>query len=295
VAALTNGLLQARALCEAMLDFPDERDVPAQVDLATPLAALVADCRRLLAATRTGVRLAETPQIVLAGRPNAGKSSLLNALAREEAAIVAPIPGTTRDVLRVDVEMDGVRLTLADTAGLRETGDEVEQEGVRRARTAVSRADLVVYVVDATDASAIAAAPSEWDELDLDADRVLAVASQADRRSAAAAAPWPADWCVVSATTGQGLAALRQSLLARLGRGGTETTGAFSARERHVVALREALEHVVAACKAEAEGEGGELVAEQLRLAHDAVGTVTGRALPDEVLGEVFGRFCIGK
>jgi len=294
VETLARGLLQTRALCEATLDFPDERDVPVAVDLATPLAALDAECRELLDATRSGVRLAQTPRVVLAGRPNAGKSSLLNALAREEAAIVTAVPGTTRDVLRVDLELDGVRLQLADTAGLRVTADVVEQEGVRRAQAAVAQADLVLYVVDATDAAAITAAQREWQELELDADRVLAVASQADRQPEGAAA-LPADWCVVSAKTGQGLPELRTALLARLGRDGAEAASAFSARERHVGAVREALEHLLAARAAEAAGEGHELVAEELRLAQDVLGTITGRTLPDEVLGEVFGRFCVGK
>lgn len=295
VEALSRGLLQTRALCEALLDFPDERDVPLQVDLATPLAVLEADCRTLLEATRTGVRLAETPQVVLAGRPNAGKSSLLNALAREEAAIVTPVPGTTRDVLRVDVELDGVRLQLADTAGLRDTVDPIEEEGVRRARRAVATADLLLYVVDGTDAMAMAAAPQEMAGLLGDDEdhrpSALMVATKADLL----AHELPGVALAVSARTGVGFPALRAAILARLGRSTAEAAGAFSARERHVQAVRETLEHVIAARAAEAAGEGGELVAEELRLGQDALGAITGRTLPDDVLGEVFGRFCIGK
>ena len=125
VNALAMGLLQTRALCEASLDFPDERDVPVAVELAGPLASLEHACRALLAATRGGVRVTATPRVVLAGRPNAGKSSLLNALTHEDTAIVTPVPGTTRDVLQVEVELAGVGLTLLDTAGLRDTVDVV--------------------------------------------------------------------------------------------------------------------------------------------------------------------------
>ncbi|MFM7065600.1 MAG: tRNA uridine-5-carboxymethylaminomethyl(34) synthesis GTPase MnmE [Gammaproteobacteria bacterium] len=311
VDGLARSLLQARALGEALLDFPDERDVPVQVDLATPLAGLEADCRGLLAATRTGVRMTETPQVVLAGRPNAGKSSLLNALAREEAAIVTPVPGTTRDVLRLEVELEGVRLTLADTAGLRDTTDPVEEEGVRRARAAVAKADLLLYVVDSTDSAALAAASGEIDGLlgsgESSRAPVLLVTTKQDVQAPlvsgthgriADAAPEPpraSAILAVSARTGEGLPALRAAMLHLLGRAGTEAAGAFSARERHVQAIREALEHVIAARAAEAAGEGGELVAEELRLAQDALGAVTGRTLADDVLGEVFARFCIGK
>ena len=304
VNALAMGLLQTRALCEASLDFPDERDVPVAVELAGPLASLEHTCRALLAATRGGVRVTATPRVVLAGRPNAGKSSLLNALTHEDTAIVTPVPGTTRDVLQVEVELAGVGLTLLDTAGLRDTVDVVEQEGVRRARAAVVNADLVLYLVDSADNEALAAAADDIQAMHLDelpgqnaaTERLLLVASKTDLAGAGAndAALLPAA-LRVSTATGEGLDALRTEILRRLGRGSGEGVGAFSARERHVQAVREALHYLEAARAADNAKAGGELVAEELRLAQDALGAITGRTVPDDVLSEVFGRFCIGK
>ena len=304
VNALAMGLLQTRALCKASLDFPDERDVPVAVELAGPLASLEQACRALLEATRHGVRHSQAPRVVLAGRPNAGKSSLLNALTHEDTAIVTPVPGTTRDVLQVEVELAGVGLTLLDTAGLRDTVDVVEQEGVRRARAAVVNADLVLYLVDSADNEALAAAADDIQAMNLDelpgqnaaTERLLLVASKTDLAGAGAndAALLPAA-LRVSTATGEGLDALRTEILRRLGRGSGEGVGAFSARERHVQAVREALHYLEAARAADNAKAGGELVAEELRLAQDALGAITGRTVPDDVLAEVFGRFCIGK
>lgn len=298
------GLLQARALCEAMLDFPDERDVPVNVQLAGPLDTMVRACRALLEITRHGVRHSQAPRVVLAGRPNAGKSSLLNALTREDTAIVTPVPGTTRDVLQVELELAGVRLTLLDTAGLRDTVDVVEQEGVRRARAAAVNADLVLYLVDSTDREALVAAAGDIHAMRLDElpgqdaanERLLLVASKVDL-----AGPGAEDVVLlpdairVSTATGEGMDALQKEMLRRLGRGHGEGVGVFSARERHVQAVREALHHLEAARAVEHAKGGGELVAEELRLAQDALGTITGRTVPDDVLAEVFGKFCIGK
>jgi tRNA modification GTPase len=303
VNALATALLQARALCEALLDFPDERDVPVAVELAEPLESLEGACRALLEVTRGGVRLTETPRVVLAGRPNAGKSSLLNAFAREDTAIVTPVPGTTRDVLQVEVELAGVRLTLLDTAGLRDTTDVVEQEGVRRARAAAVNADLVLYLVDSTDPTALAAAAGDIHAMGLAVlpsenaanSRLLLVLSKVDLAAA------PENWGLlpaavqVSTATGEGLEALQAAVLRRLGRSPAESVGAFSARERHVQAASEALEHLMAARAVDTANAGGELVAEELRLAQDALSAITGRTVPDDVLAEVFGRFCIGK
>ena len=304
VNALAMGLLQTRALCEASLDFPDERDVPVAVELAGPLASLEHACCALLEATRHGVRHSQAPRVVLAGRPNAGKSSLLNALTREDTAIVTPVPGTTRDVLQVEVKLAGVGLTLLDTAGLRETADVVEQEGVRRARAAAVNADLVLYLVDCTDNEALAAAAGDTQAMglaelpgqDAATERLLLVTSKADLAGAGAndTALLP-DALRVSTATGEGLDVLQTEMLRRLGRGNGEGVGVFSARERHVQAASEALEHLKAARAVDTAKAGAELVAEELRLAQEALGAITGRTVPDDVLAEVFGRFCIGK
>ena len=304
VNALATALLQTRALCEALLDFPDERDVPVAVELAGPIASLEHACRALLEVTRSGVRLTETPRVVLAGRPNAGKSSLLNAFAREDTAIVTPVPGTTRDVLQVEVELAGVRLTLLDTAGLRDTTDVVEQEGVRRARAAAVNADLVLYLVDSTDNEALAAAAGDLQAMGLE---VLPRESAANKRLLLVMSKvdlvvfdntdglLPAEAVRISTATGEGIETLQAEMLRRLGRGTGEGVGVFSARERHVQAASEALEHLVAARAVDTANAGGELVAEELRLAQDALDAITGRTVPDDVLAEVFGRFCIGK
>jgi tRNA modification GTPase len=207
-------------------------------------------------------------------------------------------------VLQVEVELAGVGLTLLDTAGLRDTADVVEQEGVRRARAAAVNADLVLYLVDSTDNEALAAAADDIQAMRLDelpgqdaaTERLLLVASKVDLAGAGAndVALLP-DALRVSTTTGEGLAALQTEMLRRLGRGSGEGVGAFSARERHVQAVREALHHLEAARAADNAKAGGELVAEELRLAQDALGAITGRTVPDDVLAEVFGRFCIGK
>jgi tRNA modification GTPase len=213
------------------------------------------------------------------------------------------VPGTTRDVLQVEVAMAGVRLTLLDTAGLRDTADVVEQEGVRRARAAAVNANLVLYLVDSTDNEALAAAAEDIHALGLAVlpsenaanSRLLLVVSKVDLAAAPENGGLLPPAIRVSTATGEGLEALQAAVLRRLGRSPAESVGAFSARERHVQAASEALEHLVAARAVDHANAGGELVAEELRLAQDALGAITGRTVPDDVLAEVFGRFCIGK
>ncbi len=299
VEAVLERLTQLRVQVEAAIDFADEAiDHLSDQRIAAELAALRATLAALLDAARRGQRLRDGLHAVLLGPPNAGKSSLLNALAGRERAIVTPIAGTTRDVLCEAIAIDGVELTLADTAGLRASDDPVEAEGVRRAEAELARADLALLVLDA------AAAAPEFDA----AARSLAAATaaaparlwllnKADRPGAARGLPAAlagADAVlVVSALTGEGLPALRAALAARAGADSGE--GAFSARARHV----EALERVAAALARGAEHieryRAGELLAEELRLAQDALGEITGRLLPDALLGRIFASFCIGK
>jgi tRNA modification GTPase len=295
VHALDAQLLEVRALGEALLDFPDERDVPLDIDLRAPLDDLVDACARLRAAAHNAARITDAFHVVLAGRPNAGKSSLLNALSGEDAAIVMAQPGTTRDVLRVEVNLDGLRVLLVDTAGLRQSTEPVEQEGIRRAHAELQRADHVLYIVDASDARAREAADEEIRALPLPPGaRVTKVLNKADVHYVAG------QGVAASATAGIGLDAVRGALQRALGHAedaGTavEGSGAFSARERQVQALERAEAHITSARDAQASGLGGELVAEDLRLAHEALGEITGRVAPDDVLAQVFGRFCIGK
>jgi tRNA modification GTPase len=226
---------------------------------------------------------------VIAGRPNAGKSSLLNALAGFDAAIVTAIPGTTRDLLRERIHVDGLPIHVVDTAGLRDTDDVIEIEGVRRARMEMSRADLVLYVVDATlgfAAGEQATLPGGtttlvvWNKVDLPDARPVPVLE--DRPAIA-----------VSALTGDGLGMLREQLKAAAGY--QSESGAWSARRRHLDALARAQSLFEVAQGRLGERAAFELVAEELRQAHLALGEITGEVSSDALLGAVFATFCIGK
>ncbi len=267
---------------EALIDFPDE-DLPPEVEAAAAAERdrLAGEIARHLDDHHRGERLREGLTFAITGPPNAGKSTLLNALAAREVAIVSPLPGTTRDVLEVRLDLGGVPVVLLDTAGLRVTRDPVEAEGVRRARTRAAAADLVIELVDAT---APCPAPDQADTPV--APPRLRVASKADL------APPPAgvDFAVAP-PQGLGLAALR-ARLAELARAMTESAGTPPlTRERHRAALITALERLRAAGDAPLP----ELRAEELRLALRAFGRITGTVGVEEILDSVFGQFCIGK
>jgi tRNA modification GTPase len=219
--------------------------------------------------------------VVLAGAPNVGKSSLLNRLAGEERAIVTPIPGTTRDALREPVQIDGVPLTLVDTAGLRASGDRIEQLGMERTRREIASADVVLLIAEAT------SAPAPLEDVPAEAAR-LVVFNKVDLHTEFRA---PRDALAVSARTGAGLDALRKAILEAAGWSSAgEST--FLARERHLRALRACDRHL--AC-ADSVADRWELFAEELRLAHDQLASITGSFTSDDLLGEIFWRFCIGK
>jgi tRNA modification GTPase len=298
VAALT----RLRVHVEAAIDFPEE-----EIDfLAAPeLASRLADVEGLHAALHRdaarGQRLVDGLHVVIVGAPNAGKSALLNALAGAERAIVTPIAGTTRDVLREVVRVDGVELTLVDTAGLRDTDDVVEAEGIRRARAELAKADLVLAVLDDREAeTAIArlraerAAPGDPRD-GAAATAVLWLHTHADLTGRVGTDEARSDgrhlW--IDAIGGGGLEALRQALREAAGRsdGGD---GAFSARARHVEAIDRAGRHLQDA-SAQLRARQGELAAEDLRIAQEALGEITGRLTSDALLGRIFSSFCIGK
>jgi tRNA modification GTPase len=292
VQALLDALVALRVHVEAAIDFPEEEiDFLADPALARQLEAVRLQLGDLLGETRRGVRLTDGLKVAIVGRPNAGKSSLLNALAQSERAIVTPVAGTTRDVLREAVNLDGVLLELADTAGLRHTEDEIEREGVRRAHGELARADLALLVTDATHAEAdlelIAGLPANIarlvlvNKIDLDG-----LPARRDSR-----AGLPQLW--LSVRTGEGLDLLRAELKARAGAAGGE--GAFSARRRHVAALERVQAHLDHAAAALAAPRAGELAAEDLRQAQHALGEITGSYSSDDLLGAIFGSFCIGK
>ena len=292
VEAIAAGLLQLRIHVEAAIDFVDEPiETLGLPQVRDRLHGLQSQLQALLAEAERGRRLRDGLHAVLLGPPNAGKSSLLNALAGDARAIVADVAGTTRDVLRETVRIDGLELVLADTAGLREGGDAIEREGMRRARAELERADLALLVLDARDpegaraelAAAAAGVPSR-----------LWIHNKADLLPADAPAPAEGE-LRVSALAGTGLEALHAALR-RLAAGGAPDAaeGEFSARARQVDGLRRTLEHAAAAA-AELDHGQLELAAEELRLGHDALGEITGRISADEMLGHIFSSFCIGK
>ncbi len=285
---VVESLTALRTWLEAALDFPEEEiDFLAAPELHARLRDVVAGLAALRGDAGRGKRLVDGLHVVICGAPNAGKSSLLNALAGEERAIVTDIAGTTRDLLREQVRIDGIELTLVDTAGLREAPDPVEAEGIRRARAELQRADLVLAVLD--DAAPVvppglpAGVPVLWlhNKADLSGAPVHAEARDDGRHL----------W--LSARTGAGLEALRAELRAAAGLGeGSE--GAFSARARHLEALDRAAAALDVAAAQLGVGQG-ELAAEELRAAQQALGAITGEVDADMLLGRIFSSFCIGK
>jgi tRNA modification GTPase len=293
VHALFEALVNLRAWLEAALDFPEEEiDFLSAPQLADGLYRLDAQLTDLLIATRRGVVLRDGLHVVIVGRPNAGKSSLLNALARSERAIVTDIAGTTRDVLRETVNLDGIVLTLADTAGLRESPDTVEAEGMRRARAELGRADVAILVTETAHASADA---HLLDACAAGASR-LVVHNKTDLSGEAVSVQTQQNGEIhicLSARTGAGLDLLREELKQLAGYGDS-AQGAFSARTRHVQALENVAAHLHAA-KEHLEHRTGELAAEELRQAQQALGEITGQFSSDDLLGKIFSTFCIGK
>ncbi len=286
---VVEGLTALRVWIEAALDFPEEEvDFLAAPELRDRLQRVAGGLARLRADAERGKRLVDGLHVVIAGAPNAGKSSLLNALAGDDRAIVTEIPGTTRDLLREQIALDGVAVTLVDTAGLRDTAEPVEREGIRRARAELERADLVLAVLDD-------AAPGP-PPADLPAGvPVLWLHNKADLSGHAATEEARPDgrhlW--VSARTGAGLDRLRTALRERAGLDGAGE-GSFSARARHLEALDQAAGHLEHAATQLHHG-AGELAAEELRLAQAALGSITGVVDADALLGRIFADFCIGK
>ena len=297
--ALRERLVELRMLVEATLDFPEEEiDFLEKADARGRLQRAVDQLDAVLDRARQGALLREGIQVVLAGQPNVGKSSLLNALAGAELAIVTPIAGTTRDKVSETIQIEGVPVHVIDTAGLRDSVDEVERIGIARSWAEIEAADAVILLHDLTrlgqpehdaaDAQIVARLPRS---LAADA-RLLHVYNKAD------AAPAPnvaTDALVLSAKTGTGIAALRAKLLELAG-WHAQPDGVFIARARHVDALRRTREHLARAQAHAAQADAAlDLFAEELRLAHDALGEITGVFTSDDLLGEIFGRFCIGK
>jgi len=296
VQGLTDALVDLRTYVEAAIDFPEEEvDFLADTALSERLATVRGHFDAVTAAAGQGRLLRDGLNVVLAGRPNSGKSSLLNRLAGYDAAIVTAIPGTTRDVLRERIDIDGLPLHVLDTAGLRDSGDAVEQEGVRRAAAEMTRADRVLFVIDTGNDPLGRAFEEERGRLPADVPVTL-VFNKIDL-----AAGLPVDDTVsgpprihVSATVGTGLDQLRSHLKACVSFQ-TAGNGSISARRRHIEALARARQCVETAALGLTQRRDSELVAEELRMAQQALEEVTGIFTADDLLGRIFGSFCIGK
>lgn len=278
-------LTELRTFLEATIDFPDEEvDFIQDARVRDRLSELRVDIAALAASARQGRLLRDGLTVVIAGPPNAGKSSLLNALAGAETAIVTDVPGTTRDMLREQIQIDGMPLHVVDTAGLRDSADVVEQEGVRRARSAIEAADRVLYVLDAS--LARESRPPDFGV------PITMIHNKIDLAGLAPRAAGDHIW--LSAKTGDGLEGLRRHLAEVAGLEAGEG-GAFSARARHLEALRQVDGHLTSAAEQLDAGAGTELAAEELRLAQRALGEITGEFTTNDLLGRIFSTFCIGK
>jgi tRNA modification GTPase len=292
VNALQQELIDLRVFVEAAMDFPDEEiDFLEDSDVLERLGKAGARVKSLLDQAHQGQLLRDGINIVIAGLPNAGKSSLLNALAGRESAIVTDIPGTTRDVLREHISLDGLPAHISDTAGIRESTDQIEAEGVRRARASLATADLALLVIDSsqplepqlalrTEVPDNIPCIEVHNKIDLSGDKTEADAEGLKVR--------------VSAKTGTGLQNLVQMIKSIVGASSGQE-GVFSARTRHLEALRLTLVHIQTGQQQLQQFNAPEILAEELRLAQKSLGEITGQYLPDDLLGAIFSSFCIGK
>ncbi|KRW59144.1 tRNA modification GTPase TrmE [Aeromonas allosaccharophila] len=296
---LVESLIRLRIYVEAAIDFPDEEiDFLSDGKVAGDLYSIMSELDDVRGEAKQGALLREGMKVVIAGRPNAGKSSLLNALAGRESAIVTEIAGTTRDVLREHIHLDGMPLHIIDTAGLRDTQDKVEQIGIERAWAEIEQADRVLFMVDGTTTDAID--PREiWPEF---VDRLpkniglTVIRNKADLTGEDLAPSQEQGHAVyrISAKTELGLPALREHLKQCMGFQGN-TEGGFMARRRHLDALERAAERLLVAKEQLEVFVAGELVAEELRLAQESLSEITGEFSSDDLLGRIFSSFCIGK
>jgi tRNA modification GTPase len=296
---LRDALIHLRMLVEATLDFPEEEiDFLQKADAAGQLVRLQGQLAAVQQRARQGALLREGIKVVIAGQPNAGKSSLLNALAGAELAIVSAVAGTTRDVVSQTIQIHGVPLHVADTAGLRESSDEVEQIGVARAWGQIESADAVLFLHDLTRATAPDYAAADAEILRGLREKLPAGVPVLDvwnKLDAAGAAPVPAEGIALSAKTGAGIEALREQLLAMAGWQAVPE-GVYLARARHVQALGQVEMHLALAAEhLAAHAQSLDLLAEELRLAQNALNEITGEFGADDLLGVIFSRFCIGK
>jgi tRNA modification GTPase len=289
VDALAEKLIRLRLHVEAAIDFPEEEiDFLSDARLLDQLNVCANAFTLLKQQSQAGRILRDGFQVVIVGKPNAGKSSLMNLLSGEEAAIVTEYAGTTRDILREQIDIDGLAVEIVDTAGLRDSPDAIEAEGIRRAREALQKADAALLIKDVADV--------DQTDPDLPGDiPVIILRNKIDLSDDAAGIVQNEPPTLnISAMTGDGLGALRETIKKVAGHE-SEGVGAFTARKRHVDALNKAFEHFAAGRQALEKDRAGELLAEELRLAQEALGEITGEFTSDDLLGRIFSEFCIGK
>ncbi|MDX2464818.1 MAG: tRNA uridine-5-carboxymethylaminomethyl(34) synthesis GTPase MnmE [Porticoccus sp.] len=295
---LVESLTTLRIYVEAAIDFPEEEiDFLADGKVSKDLDNLIEQLKGITLQAHQGTLLSEGMTVVIAGKPNAGKSSLLNALSGRESAIVTPIEGTTRDVLREQIHIEGMPLHVVDTAGLRETGDAVEREGIRRAWQEIDRADRILFVIDSSESYSLHPA-SNWPEFFErypDRSNISFILNKGDLSSlplGISGDPYPV--ITLSAKQGLGLNILKEHLKQCMGYTGT-SEGSFIARRRHMEALKKAQDYLLVGRRQLREAGAGELLAEDLRLAQQSLSEITGEFTSDDLLGRIFGSFCIGK
>jgi len=307
---LADSIVELRVYIEASIDFSDEEiDFLAEGKIQEKLFSIIASLDQVFARARQGAILREGMSVVIAGKPNAGKSSLLNALAGKDTAIVTEIEGTTRDILVENINIDGMPLHITDTAGLRESQDPVEKEGIRRALSAIAEADRILLVVDSSKESFRGADLQEYladmnpffKTTRLDLNRLTIVRNKVDLQLKAPSIEYEniADHQQVvsvhlSARNLEGITILQEHLKACMGFQST-AEGSFTARRRHLQALETAKSHLEKALEQLSTSRSAELIAEDLRLAHQSLGEITGQFTTDDLLGRIFSSFCIGK
>ncbi len=288
--SLVEELIKLRIYVESALDFPEEEiDFLGEAAIANDLKQVQQRLQQVRASAQQGRLLKEGMTVVIAGKPNAGKSSLLNQLAGQDSAIVTEVAGTTRDILREHIQIDGLPLHIIDTAGLRESDDLVEQEGVRRARQMIEKADRILFVVDVNDRDETMkeSLPKEVD--------LTVIYNKIDKKNRSAEIIEAGSTEIyLSAKTGDGIALLKRHLKSCMGYE-QKNEGQFIARRRHLDAIDTAEQHLILADKNLHQLKAGELLAEELRLAQDALSSITGEFSSDDLLGRIFSDFCIGK